>query len=116
MTDRGDQPGGVVVVEADDGVVEADWGAFGKAGGELEDAAFAAGAWEAARGEGGDGGLPVDGCHGDTADSAVLDEPGGEVISAQERAVADEEGDASLNRVDPGGAGAEGGGEVVSVH
>jgi len=42
------------------GVAEADRGAGGEAGRQLEDAPFAAGAGEAAAGEGGDGGVPVD--------------------------------------------------------
>jgi hypothetical protein len=43
----------------------------------------------------------------------VADELAGEVAAVQEGSVADQQGDASLNWVDPGGAGAEGGGQVV---
>ena len=60
MADSGEQPGNVVVVEAGDGVAEADRDACGEARRQLEDAAFAAGAGEAAV-QGGDGGVPVDG-------------------------------------------------------
>ena len=47
---------------------------------------------------------------------AVLDEPGGEVTALEERAVADEQGDRGFEWVEPGGAGMQGHGEVVSVH
>ena len=53
-----------MIVEAGDGVAEADGGAGGEAGRYLEDAAFAAGAWEAASAEGGDGGVTGDGAIG----------------------------------------------------
>ena len=46
MTDGSDQAGGVVVIEPGDGVAEVNRDACGEACGELEDAAFAAGAGE----------------------------------------------------------------------
>jgi hypothetical protein len=110
------QSGGVVMVEAGDGVAEADGGACGEAGRQRQDAPFAAGAGEAAGIECGDGGVPFDGGHRGAAASAASDEPGGEVVAVQERAVADEEVGACFEGVEAGGAGAEGGGEVVSVH
>ena len=47
---------------------------------------------------------------------AGRDEAAGEVVAVQERAVADEQGDACFERVEAGGAGPEGGGQVVSGH
>ena len=67
-------------------------------------------------GEGGDGGVPVDGGHRGAVAGAAGDEPAGEVVAVQERAVADEQCDACFEGVEAGGAGAEGGGEVVSGH
>ena len=69
--------------------------------------------------QGGGGGVPVDGGHrgGAVADAgAVFDEPGGEVVATEERAVGDEQCDAGFEWVETGGAGVQGGGEVVSVH
>jgi hypothetical protein len=106
----------VAVVESGDGVAEADGGACGEAGCELEDAPFASGAWEASAVQSGGGGLPVDGGHGGADAGAVGDEPGGEVVAVQERAVGDEEFGACFDWVKAGGAGPEGGGQVVSGH
>ena len=69
-----------------------------------------------AGGEGGDGGVPVDGGHRGAVAGAVVDEPAGEVVAVQEGAVADEQFGACFERVEAGGAGAEGRGQVVSVH
>ena len=82
----------------------------------MEDAAFAAGAGEVAAGEGGDGGVPVDGGHRGAVAGAVGDEPAGEVVAVQERAVADEQFGACFEGVEAGGAGPEGCDQVVSVH
>jgi hypothetical protein len=116
MPDCGDQKICVAVVQASDGVAEADGSACGEAGCELEDAPFASGAWEASAVQGGGGGFPVDGGHGGADAGAVGDEPGGEVVAVQERAVGDEELGACFEWVEAGGAGAEGGGQVVSGH
>ena len=99
MLDRDDEPGGVAVVEAGDGVVEVDGGAA---------------AARSTLSEGSDGGLPVDGGHGRAAAGFVADESAGEVVAVQERAVAGEQGDAGFEGVEPGGAGPEGGGQVVT--
>src|SRR5580692_10383777 len=85
--DRGDEQGGVAVVQSGDGFAEADVGACGEAGGELEDASFAAGAGEFSGVEGGDGGVPVDVRHrgGAVADAGPgRDEAAGEVVAAEE--------------------------------
>lgn len=119
MPDGGEEERGVAVVESGDGVAQVDGDAVGEAGGQQKDAPFAAGAWEFASLQGGDGGFPVDGGHrgGAVADAgAAGDEPGGEVIAPKEGAVADEQGDAGFERVESCGAGVEGGGQVVSVH
>jgi hypothetical protein len=59
VPDRGGEQGDVALVEAGDGVAEADGDPAGEAGGDLEDAAFAAGAGEFTGVQGGDGGVPV---------------------------------------------------------
>jgi hypothetical protein len=92
VADRDEEKVSVVAVESGDGVAEADGDASGEAGRQLEDAAFASGAGEVSVGEGGDGGVPVDGGHrGSAVAGAAGDEPGGEVVAVQERAVGDEE-------------------------
>lgn len=48
MPDRGDEQGGVAVVQAGDGVAEVEGDGAGEACQEQEDAAFAAGAGKAA--------------------------------------------------------------------
>jgi hypothetical protein len=48
--------------------------------------------------------------------AAMVDEPTGEVVAVQERAVAGEEGDVGLERVTADGVGVEGGGQVVNCH
>jgi hypothetical protein len=96
VPDRGDEPGGVVVVESGDCVAEVDGDASGEAGSELGNASFAAGAGDAAAGPGGDGGVPVNGGHRGAVAGAVLDEPAGEVVAVQEGAVVSEEGDAGF--------------------
>src|SRR5580693_449658 len=119
VPDCGEEERGVAVVESRDGVAQVDGDAVGEAGGQQEDAPFAAGAWEFACLQGGDGGFPVDGGHrgGAVADAgAVLDEPVGEVVAPKEGAVAGEQGDAGFEGVEPYGARAEGGCEVVSGH
>lgn len=85
-----------MVVEAGDGITEADGVAVGEAGGQLEHAAFAARAGEAAAGESGYSSVPVDGGHRRAVAGAAFDEPGGEVVPLQERAVADQQGDAGF--------------------
>jgi hypothetical protein len=95
VPDRDEQPADVGVVEAGDGLAEAD----GDPGGE-----------------GGGCGVPVDGGHGDTVAGAVLGEPAGEVTAVQERAVGDEEFSAGFERAEAGGAGAERRGKVIDVH
>lgn len=61
MPDRGDEQGGVAVVQAGDGVAEVEGDGAGEACQEQEDAAFAAGAGKAAAVQDGDVGIPVDG-------------------------------------------------------
>ena len=119
MPDSGEEEHGVAVVESGDGVAQVDGDAVGEAGGQQKDAPFAAGAGEVAAVEGGDGGVPVDGGHrGDAVADAGsgLDEAAGEVVAVEERAVADQQSDTRFQRIEAGGAGAEGCGEVVSVH
>ena len=116
MCDRGDEQSDVGVVDAGDSVVEADEGACGEAGRQLKDTPFAAGAGEVPDGEGSDGGVPVDGGHRRAVAGAVVDEPAGEVVAVQEGAVPDEQFGAGFEREQAGGAGAEGRGQVVSVH
>jgi hypothetical protein len=113
VPDSGEEERGVAVVESGDGVAQVDGDAVGEAGGQQKDAPFPAGA------QGGDGGAPVDGGHRGVAVAdagAAGDEPGGEVITPKEGAVADEQGDTGFERVESCGAGVEGGGQVVSVH
>ena len=114
--DRSDEQAGVVIIEPGDGVAEVDGGAGGEAGRQLENVAFAGGAGEVAAGEGGDGGFPVDGGDRGAATGAAGDEPGREVVAVQEGSVADQQGDASLNWAEAGGAGAERCSKVIDVH
>ena len=85
MADRGEQSADVGVVDSGDGVAEVDGDAACEAGGQEQDASFAAGAWELAGVQGGDGGVPVDVCHrsGAVADAGgSSDEAAGEVVAA----------------------------------
>jgi hypothetical protein len=116
VKNRGGQPGDAAVVDAGDGVAEIDGNAADEAGRHLEDTPFPSGAGKIAAGQGGGCGVPVDGGHRDAAAGAVFDEPAGEVVATQECPVAGEQGDLGFERVEPGGAGPEGGGQVVSCH
>jgi hypothetical protein len=116
VPDGGEQSGGVVLVEAGDGVAEAGRAPRGEAGRQLEDAPFPTGAGEAAGGESGDDGVPVDGGHRGAATGPARNEAGAEVVAAEECAVADEEFGACFERKQAGGAGPEGCDQVVSVH
>jgi hypothetical protein len=64
-----------------------------KAGCQEKGAAFAAGAGEDAGVQGRGGGVPVDGGRRDAVADAMLNEPAGEVPSARERPVGDEQAD-----------------------
>jgi hypothetical protein len=76
MLDRGDQEAHVEVVDAGDGVAEADGRLAGEAGGESQHPLLAGRAGQFAGVKGGDGGFPVDRGRAGT----VMDEPG-EVIA-----------------------------------
>jgi hypothetical protein len=91
--------------ESGDGVAQADGDTVCEAGGELKDAAFAAGAGEVSGVECGDGCSPVDGGNGGAAAGAVLDEPARKVAAAEERALGGQQRDACFERVDAVGAG-----------
>ena len=82
----------------------------------MEDAPFPAGAGQVVGLQGCGHRVPVDGGHRGAAAGAVADELAVEVVAVQEGAVTDQQGDAGLNWVDPGGAGAECCGKVIDVH
>jgi hypothetical protein len=68
-----------VLVEAGDGVAEADRVPGGEAGRDADDVLFPAGCWQASAVERADGGVPVD-CG--RAGGAVVDEAAGEILGA----------------------------------
>src|ERR1700686_2506358 len=110
MGDRADGEARVAAVDADQGVVEADRGSAGDAGGQEEHPAFPSAGGELAGVQGGDGGFPVDaGEQGDAvADAgADLDELAGEVVAVQPAAAVDEQAGAGFEGMDAAGAGAQ---------
>jgi len=109
MGDGADGEARVAAVDAGQGVVEADEGSAGDAGGQEEHPPFSSAGGEFAGVEGGDGGFPVGaGEQGDAvADAgAGSDEPAGEVGSVQPVAAVDEQAGAGFEGMDAAGAGA----------
>ena len=109
MGDSADDVARVAAVDAGQGVVEADEGPAGDAGGQEEHPAFSSAGGEFAGAQGGDGGFPVDaGEQGDAvADAgAGSDEPAGEVVAVQPAAAVDEQAGAGFEGMDAAGAGA----------
>jgi len=101
----------VLVVDAGQGVAEADGDSAGDAGGQAEHVAFAASAWQAAGVQGGDRGGPVNAGHegGTVADAGPgRDEGTGEVDAVQPAAAVDQHADARLCGEDAAGAGPQG--------
>ena len=108
MGDGADGEARVAAVDAGQGVVEADEGSAGDAGGQEEHSPFSSAGGELAGVEGGDGGFPVGaGEQGDAvADAgAGSDEPAGEVGSVQPVAAVDEQAGAGFEGMDAAGAG-----------
>ena len=110
MGDSADDEARVAAVDAGQGVVEADRGSAGDAGGQEEHPPFPAAGGELAGVQGGDGGFPVDaGEQGDAvADAgADRDEAAGEVLAVQPAAAVDEQAGAGFEGMDAAGAGAQ---------
>ena len=109
MGDGADDEARVAAVDAGQGVVEADRGSAGDAGGEEEHPPFSSAGRELGGVQGGDGGFPVDAGEqgGAVADAgADGDEPAGEVLAVQPAAAVDEQAGAGFEGVDAAGAGA----------
>jgi integrase len=118
MGDSADDEARIAAVDAGQGVVEADEGPAGDAGGQEEHPAFSSAGGKLAGVQGGDGGFPVDaGEQGDAvADAgAGSDEPAGEVVAVQPAAAVDEQAGAGLEGVDAAGAGAQRAAEPARV-
>ena len=110
--DGPDDEAGVAVVDAGQGVVEADRNSAGDAGGQAEHASYSSAAWQLADVGGGDRGFPVGAGHqGDifTDARAGGDEPAGEVLAVQPAPAVDQKAGACLKGMDAAGAGARGG-------
>jgi hypothetical protein len=108
VPDGGDHEFRVPVVEAGEGVAQADAGAGGEAGGDLEDAPFAPGDGQLPVAPGGVHGLPVDlGHRGVVADGCQGVGEGPEVGAVQESAVTDQQFGAGFVGVKAGGVGAQ---------
>ena len=105
MEDSLDQQSDVAVVDAGDGLAEADGCLVGEAGGQAQHSAFAARAKELGSVQGGDGGFPVVRRRA----GAVVDEAG-EVVAGEPGAVGDDQPGSGLERVEAisGGASAAG--------
>ena len=110
MGDSADDEARVAAVDAGQGVVEADWGSAGDAGGQEEHAPFPAAGRQFAGVQGGDSGFPVGAGQqgGAVADAgAGSDEPAGEVLAMQPAAALDEQSGAGFEGMDAAGAGAQ---------
>src|SRR6266571_4008423 len=118
MGDGADDETRVAAVDAGQGVVEADRGSAGDAGGHEEHPPFPSAGWEFAGVQCGDGGFPVGaGEQGDAVADAGgdSDEPVGEVVAVQPAAAVDEQAGAGFEGMDAAGAGAQRVAELAGV-
>jgi len=119
MGDGADDEARVAAVDAGQGVVEADRGSAGDAGGEEEHPPFSAACRQLAGVQGGDGGFPGGGCEqGAAIADARLDgdEPAGEVLTVQPAAAVDEQAGAGFEGMDAAGAGPQRIVEPAGIH